>query len=104
LIPEYPTILRCDFMSFIERSFYEVNPQTRMLWAPHIELIAAKLDACRLGKVRRLIINVPPRQLKSLCASVAFPPGVLGTIPLPKSSAPATARTWPTNSPETAAG
>ena len=81
MIPEYPAILRCDFASFIERSFYELNPQTRMLWAPHIELIAAKLDACRQGQVRRLIINVPPRHLKSLCASVAFPAWCLGHDP-----------------------
>ena len=52
-----------------------------MLWAPHIELIAAKLDACRQGQVRRLIINVPPRHLKSLCASVAFPAWCLGHDP-----------------------
>jgi len=81
VIPEYPAILRCDFASFIERSFYELNPQTRMLWAPHVELIAAKLDACRQGQVRRLIINVPPRHLKSLCASVAFPAWCLGHDP-----------------------
>ena len=81
MIPEYPAILRCDFASFIERSFYELNPQTRMLWAPHVELIAAKLDACRQGKIRRLIINVPPRHLKSLCASVAFPAWCLGHDP-----------------------
>src|SRR4051812_33336749 len=81
MMPEYPAILRCDLMSFIERSFYEVNPQTRMLWAPHLELIATKLEACRLGKVRRLVINVPPRHLKSLCASVALPAWCLGHDP-----------------------
>lgn len=41
MIAEYPAILRCDLMSFVERSFYEVNPQTRLLGAPHLELIAA---------------------------------------------------------------
>ena len=81
MIPEYAEILRRDLMSFIERSFYEVNPQTRLLRAPHIELIAAKLEACRLGKMRRLIINLPPRQLKSHCASVAFPAWCFGHDP-----------------------
>jgi predicted phage terminase large subunit-like protein len=46
-----------------------------------VESIAAKLDACRKGQVRRLIINVPPRHLKSLCASVAFPAWCLGHDP-----------------------
>src|ERR1700674_527160 len=44
----------------------------------HIEVIAAKLAAVREGKVRRLIINLPPRHLKSLMASVAFPAWCLG--------------------------
>ncbi len=73
MIPGYAEILRHDLMSFIERSFYELNPQTELLGAPHLELIAAKLEACRRGEINRLIINLPPRQLKSLCASVAFP-------------------------------
>jgi hypothetical protein len=31
---EYEFILRQDFMSFIERSFYELNPQTAFPQAP----------------------------------------------------------------------
>jgi hypothetical protein len=38
-----------------------------------LEVIAAKLTAVRKGKIRRLIINLPPRHLKSLLASIAFP-------------------------------
>jgi hypothetical protein len=32
----------------------------------------------RAGKIRRLIVSVPPRHLKSLLASVAFPAWCLG--------------------------
>ena len=73
---DYAAILRRDLMSFIERSFYELNPQTELQRAPHLELIAARLEACRRGDIRRLIVNLPPRQLKSHCASVywAFNP------------------------------
>src|SRR5258708_35198267 len=39
----------------------------------HIEIIAAKLTALRHGKIRRLVVNLPPRHLKSLLASIAFP-------------------------------
>src|SRR6266487_2449610 len=69
---EYTFILRRDFMSFIERSFYELNAQTRFICGPHIEMMATKLEACRQGKIKRLIINIPPRNLKSHCASIAF--------------------------------
>jgi hypothetical protein len=47
----------------------------------HIEVIAAKLAAERAGKIRRLIINLPPRHLKSLLASIAFPAWCLGHDP-----------------------
>jgi len=50
-----------------------------MSW--HIEVIAAALSAVQQGKIRRLIINLPPRHLKSLIASVAFPAWCLGHDP-----------------------
>lgn len=80
-VEEYRSILRADFVSFIERSFYELNPQTELLMADYIELLAAKLEECRLGKCRRLIINIPPRYLKSHCASIAFAAWLLGHDP-----------------------
>ena len=78
---EYAFILRNDFMSFIERSFYELNPQTRFLPGPHIEVMASKLEACRKGKSKRLIINLPPRGLKSHCTSISFAAWWLGHNP-----------------------
>ena len=80
-LEEYQFILRRDFMSFIERSFYELNPQTPLLLGPHIEVIATKLEACRQGRIKRLIINLPPRHLKSHCASIAFVAWFLGHRP-----------------------
>ena len=78
---EYRALLRSDFTAFIERSFHELNPATSFLPNWHIEVIAAELEACRRGETKRLIINVPPRSLKSHCASVAFPAWLLGHDP-----------------------
>ncbi len=78
---EYKFVMRNDLMSFIERAFYELNPQTQFLPGPHIEMIASKLEACLHGKIKRLIINQPPRGLKSHCASIAFPAWYLGHNP-----------------------
>ena len=47
----------------------------------HVEVITAKLAAVYRGEIRRLIINVPPRYLKSLLGSVAFPAWCLGRQP-----------------------
>jgi len=78
---EYQALLRKDFYSFIERAFYEINPETQFLPNWHIEKIAQELEECRLGNTKRLIINLPPRSLKSHCASVAFPAWLLGHNP-----------------------
>jgi predicted phage terminase large subunit-like protein len=47
----------------------------------HICTIAYYLEQIRLGKIKRLIITVPPRSLKSIMCSVAFPAFVLGHDP-----------------------
>jgi hypothetical protein len=75
---EYRTFVRSDFTAFIERSFYELNPTTPFLPNWHIEIIAAELEACRRGETKRLVINLPPRSLKSHCATIAFPAWLLG--------------------------
>src|SRR5947208_147182 len=77
----YKEILRSDLGYFAERRFCELNPQAAFLPNWHIEVIAAKLAAVREGRIRRLIINLPPRHLKSLLASIAFPAWCLGHDP-----------------------
>jgi predicted phage terminase large subunit-like protein len=75
---EYDTLLRQDFGTFAARCFHDLNPQAELAANWHLEVIAAKLIAVREGKIRRLIINLPPRHLKSLMASIAFPAWCLG--------------------------
>lgn len=78
---EYEFLLRQDLMSFTERSFYELNAQAAFAASPHIEALVAKLEAARQGKIKRLIINLPPRSLKSHAVSVAFPAWLLAHDP-----------------------
>jgi predicted phage terminase large subunit-like protein len=78
---EFRVFLRTDFVAFVERSFYELNPETKYLHNWHIEVIAAALEQCRTGKSRRLIINVPPRSLKSHMTSISFVAWLLGHNP-----------------------
>ena len=63
---EYNAILRSDLGFFAQRCFSELNPQAAFAPNWHLEVIAAKLTEVRQGKIRRLIINLPPRHLKSL--------------------------------------
>jgi predicted phage terminase large subunit-like protein len=79
--PEYHACPRHDLSAFIERAFSELNPTTPYLENWHLDLLAAKLEACRQGTLTRLIVCVPPRSLKSHCASVALPAWWLGQDP-----------------------
>jgi predicted phage terminase large subunit-like protein len=78
---DYNTLTRLDYGTFIQRSFAELNPQTVLGWNWHLDLIASKLEGCRRGGIKRLIILVPPRHLKSHCASIALPAWWLGHNP-----------------------
>jgi len=78
---EYRMLVRRDLYAFTERCFYELNPTTKFLPNWHIEMVASALDACRRGEINRLIVNQPPRSLKSHCASVAFVAFLLGHNP-----------------------
>jgi hypothetical protein len=84
IIPDAATVdavLRKDLVSFSEKCFRTLNPDTRFLPNWHLEAIAYQLDRVRRGEITRLIINLPPQYLKSLMVSVAFPAFMLGHNP-----------------------
>lgn len=74
-------LLRRDLGSFVAQAFRTVSPADRFQHNWHIDAVAHALIQCFEGKTKRLIINVPPRSLKSICASVAFPAWALGRDP-----------------------
>src|ERR1700746_2361851 len=74
-------VLRNDLTAFIERTLGTVAPAQAYLPNWHIEAMAWHLQQCARGNIKRLLISLPPRHLKSVCASVAFPAWVLGHDP-----------------------
>ena len=84
---EYPprlvlrATLALDFMAFTEFTFSVVRPNTLFKPSWHLEALAHKLSQVASGEVRRLIVTMPPRNLKSLFASVALPAWFLGHNP-----------------------
>lgn len=73
--------LRHDLGFFIDRTFREVAPGSDFEYAWYVDAIAWHLQQCLDGKIRRLIINMPPRYGKSISASVAFVAYALGLKP-----------------------
>lgn len=71
-------LLCSDFESFLHKVFVALSPGATYIPSWHIGAIAFQLNRIRRGEIRRLIINMPPRSLKSITTSVAFPAFVLG--------------------------
>lgn len=74
-------LTRSDFLAFFERTFLTVCPGDPFKPNWHIEAIAYQLEQCRLGRLRRLIVSVPPRSGKSVLVSVALTAWWLGHDP-----------------------
>lgn len=77
-------LYRNSLSAFIEKCFGIVSSGDTYLHNWHIDVIAQHLEACADGRIKRLIISVPPRYMKSICASVALPAWLLGLDPTQK--------------------
>lgn len=65
----------------MQRAFRHLNSGTPFDREWSLDAICHRLEQVRRGEIRRLIINMPPRSLKSMTASVAFPAFLLGHDP-----------------------
>jgi hypothetical protein len=77
----FRALLRRDFPTFVRKVFSTLESGQAYVPNWHFEAIAYQLERVRCGEIKRLIINMPPRSLKSITASVAFPAFVLGHDP-----------------------
>lgn len=77
-------LLRTDLASFIGKAFGQITPGATYLPNWHIRAIAWHLQQVEAGQIKRLLITMPPRSLKSIAASVAFPAWILGRDPTRK--------------------
>src|SRR3954451_14640037 len=77
----FQALLAQDLMSFTEFAFSVVRPGIPFKTNWHLEAVAEILSQVASAKIRRLIITLPPRMLKSLSASVALPAWFLGHYP-----------------------
>jgi hypothetical protein len=66
-------ILRQDLYAFVRKVFLTLCAGQAFTPVWFIPALAYQLERVRRGEIRRLIINMPPRSLKSIMASVAFP-------------------------------
>lgn len=74
-------LFRTNFNAFLHRCVLTLNPGATFLPNWHIDAISWNLNEVMAGRTQRLIMNMPPRHLKSLAVSVAFPAFLLGHNP-----------------------
>jgi len=70
-----------SFYTFVRRAFSELNPGDTFVGGLYLRALCHMLERVASGEVRRLIITLPPRHLKSQIVSVAFPAWLLGRNP-----------------------
>ena len=74
---------RDQLFAFTWRCFKELHRGGTTTFVPnwHVKAMCHALEQVARGECQRLLITVPPRHLKSICAAVAFPAWILGHHP-----------------------
>lgn len=74
-------IIRSDLLTFADRCMRELEGGEGIRRNWHHDVIVDALVAVLAGDCRRLLINIPPRYLKSFLCSVVLPAWILGHNP-----------------------
>lgn len=66
---------RCtrSFKLFVQNAWPVIEPQTPFVAGWHIDAICDHLQAASRGEIQRLLINIPPRHMKSIAVSIMWP-------------------------------
>ena len=80
----YLALVATEFSVFMQQAFHTIYPNKEYLNNWHIDAIIYCLERSIKGIKRRLIINMPPRHLKSFITSVALPAFILSHDPTAK--------------------
>jgi hypothetical protein len=88
-------ILRVDLGDMIRACWPVIEPGTPLSWNWHIDTICEHLAAVSAGEMQRLIVNIPPRGMKSTTVSVVWPVWDWLTHPDRRFLFASYARCWP---------
>ncbi len=74
-------LLRARLRPFLGRSFRSLNPGRTLTGEYYVRALCHALERVARGEIQRLIVEFPPRHLKSTIATIAFPAWLLGRDP-----------------------
>lgn len=76
-------IYAASFAEFVKAAWHILEPTTKLEWGWAMDAICDHLQAVSEGKIKRLLINVPPGFSKSLLTSVFWPAWEWGPARMP---------------------
>ena len=62
-----------SFAEFVKMAWHVLEPASELKWGWSLDAICKHLEAVSRGKIKRLLMNVPPGCMKSLLTGVLFP-------------------------------
>lgn len=74
-------LMRNDFPLFLRKAFPALAGGALLAWNWHLDAIACQLNRIETGDSNRLLVTMPPRNLKSIMISVAWVAWMLGRDP-----------------------
>lgn len=74
-------LCREKFGAFTQKAFSLIEPGTQFEWSWHLDCVSEHLQAVHDGEIQWLIINQPPRTLKSVQTAQIFPAWEMGHDP-----------------------
>jgi hypothetical protein len=77
-------LARRDLMCFVELVFDVLHSGDQLIYADYLGLLASLLMGVEQGQYQRVIINMPPRHMKSMMVSVFYVAWRLGRDPTAK--------------------
>src|SRR5215469_12858063 len=70
-----------DLAAFTKKAFHVLHPGRKLVWSSHYDLLCEYLKLVKERRLLRLIMNIPPRTLKSTLVTIVFPVWVWLTEP-----------------------
>ena len=74
-------LYRNNLVAFAERAMFELEPGTKLKINWHHHAVAAQLERCRNGEITQLVVNQPPKTLKTHELSISYVAQLIGEQP-----------------------
>ena len=79
--PETMELIRTDFKSFVRKAFSFIHDGKKLGNQPYVDYICFELEKVIKGETPRLLINLPPRHLKTFLGSICLAAWTLAKEP-----------------------